>query len=238
LLVAVGCTSTSSAGSDRTTPSTTTFTVPSAQPGEHRFVVHAESIVRDRPLTIGLHPDRTSIEVRVTSGGSFEVCPATDDGRVVREGSWPRASGFHRCRPLTRSELTLPVTDGASHVFFAIRPGAHAGRSPVTATVSYRPADSFTMVLPSTDARVAFRPGSASVAAQAYLAPDFGRDRRLTAKVTQHGATIAAPAACDFPTEIDCLGPATADEPVEVTLDAPSALDHGPRRPALYLGWR
>jgi hypothetical protein len=236
LIAAVGCTSTSSPARDRTARPTS-LSVPAAHLGQHRFVLDADAVTRNRPLTIGLHPDRTSIEVLVASAGAFEVCPATDDGRVVREGSWPSTLGFHTCRPMTSSELRLPATDGSLHVFFAIRP-AHAPSSPVTATISYRPADSFTMVLPSSEVRVGFRPLSGSIAAQAYLAPDFGTDPRLTARATQDGAKIVAPAQCDFPTEIDCIGPATADEPVEVSLHPPAALDHGPRRPALYLGWR
>jgi hypothetical protein len=202
------------------------------------FVVSTADVRHDRPVTIGVHPNQDPVRVTVTAPGAFEICPATIDGRVVRDGSWPSKLGFESCRPLVGRAAVLPATDGQLHVFFALRPRARGVIRSLSLAVTYAARDPFVMVLSRSDVAVRFVPRSATAAAAAYLEPNFEAVRQLRTVVSQGRTVISSGAACDFPSEIDCVGPITVGDVVTIWLRGTSTYRGGRAQPAMYLSWR
>jgi len=199
------------------------------------FIVRARRISPNDWLVVALHPDATPIQIAV-SPRTTEVCPAAIDGVHLDHG-WPSAGGTAACvRPRAGHTITLPVTDGLSHVAFGIRSTSRI--SSVRLTVTYERADTFVMVIPpsDSDATVTFTPRSHTIGARAYTLPDFSAPCGRDIRVRQAGRPrISNDRQCDFTTELEgCTG---VDPGLPVTV-ALARADRHPPLAGIYLGWQ
>jgi hypothetical protein len=174
-------------------------------------------------LTVGLHPTTAPLEVQASASTPLEVCPAGLDGGL-NDSSWPPWFKFSSCEVLSAAgTASLPPTDGATHVAFAIK--AQSASAPLSAlrlTVDYSATDSFVEVIPpqttsNTYMTVTVTPRSATVGASLNpinaLTPAAGYSLDLM----QAGRDLSQVVSCDFPTELtSCFGGVVSGDPVAV----------------------
>jgi hypothetical protein len=210
-------------------PSTTTTTAPATATtfpvfGPRSFTVSGVLLSGGNWLTVGLHPTTTPVQLQASGTVPLEVCPAGLDGGL-NDSSWPPSFKFESCMDLSSSApTTLPPTDGAFHVAFAVKEVSAGSLSPLALSVNYSATDSFVEVIPpSTSSHiymtVSYTPRSATTEASATPinlltpAPGYSLD------VMQSGRALTQAVACDFPTEFtSCLGGVTPGEPVTAQL--------------------
>ena len=182
VLLLLGCAScappTASPDSPSGTPPSSSYVAPtttrarSTEFGPHHFTVTGVRLPAGTWLTIGLHPTTEPIHVHTTSAVPLEVCPAGLDGEMVQNSSWPPSFRFPSCLATDGSGVaTLPITDGSTHVAFAIRPVSTVGEIPMTVRVDYAAADSFVDIIPPvagvpTDISITYTPRSRTTGTQ------------------------------------------------------------------------
>jgi hypothetical protein len=174
-------------------------------------------------LTVGLHPTTAPVEIQASASTPLEVCPAGLDGGL-NDSSWPPWFKFSTCEVLSGAgTFSLPPTDGATHVAFAIKAqSTSAPLSSLRLTVDYSATDSFVEVIPpqttsNTYMTVSVTPLSATVAASinpiGALTPAAGYSLDLM----QAGHNLAQGESCDFPTELtSCFGGDVPGDPVAI----------------------
>jgi hypothetical protein len=237
LVVVFACTSCSQADTESHSPhstrphittttyaknSTTTTTVPAL--GTRTLTISGVLLSGGNWLTVGLHPTTVPVQLRASGTTPLEVCPAGLDGGL-NDSSWPPWFKFSNCENLTPSAVTtLPATDGATHVAFAIEEVSPGSLSPLEVSVTYSATDSFVEVIPPattshTYMTVSYTPRSATTGATATPvnlltpAPGYSLD------VMQAGRALTQMVACDFPSELtSCFGGVTPGQPVAVQL--------------------
>jgi hypothetical protein len=216
-------TTTSAPTTAPTSPTTTTSTAPLF--GARSFTVSGVVLSDGNWLTVGLHPTTAPIHLQASSTVALEVCPAGLDGGL-NDSSWPPVFKFPSCVGLSPSgAATLPSTDGAIHVAFAVKASSTgAPLNPLELTVSYTATDSFVEVIPPatsshTYLTVMYTPQSTTTAAAATPvnlvtpAPGYSLD------LMQAGRALTASVPCDFPTELTaCFGGVTPGVPVQAQL--------------------
>ena len=220
-----------------TTAPPTTTTLPPF--GTRAFTVSGILLSGGDWLTVGLHPTTAPVEVQASASTPLEVCPAGLDGGVD-DSSWPPWFKFPSCEVLSSAgSVSLPPTDGATHVAFAIKAqSASAPLSSLRLTVDYSATDSFVEVIPpqttsNTYMTVSLTPRSATVAASvnpiSALTPAAGYSLDLM----QAGRALSQMVSCDFPTELtSCFGGVVPGDPVAVQV-----VGQGPPV-VLNLGWK
>lgn len=220
-----------------TTAPPTTTTLPPF--GTRAFTVSGILLSGGDWLTVGLHPTTAPVEVQASASTTLEVCPAGLDGGVD-DSSWPPWFKFPSCEVLSAAgTVSLPPTDGATHVAFAIKAqSASAPLSSLRLTVDYSATDSFVEVIPpqttsNTYMTVSLTPRSATVAASvnpiSALTPAAGYSLDLM----QAGRALSQMVSCDFPTELtSCFGGVVPGDPVAVQV-----VGQGPPV-VLNLGWK
>lgn len=204
-----------------TTAPPTTTTLPPF--GTRAFTVSGILLSGGDWLTVGLHPTTAPVEVQASASTPLEICPAGLDGGVD-DSSWPPWFKFPSCEVLSAAgTVSLPPTDGATHVAFAIKAqSASAPLSSLRLTVDYSATDSFVEVIPpqttsNTYMTVSLTPRSATVAASvnpiSALTPAAGYSLDLM----QAGRALSQMVSCDFPTELtSCFGGVVPGDPVAV----------------------
>ena len=142
----------------------------------------------------------------------------------MNDSSWPPWFKFSTCEVLSAAgTVSLPPTDGATHVAFAIKDqSAGAPLSSLKLTVDYSATDSFVEVIPpqttsNTYMTVSVTPRSSTVAASINpvnaLAPAAGYSLDLM----QAGHDLAQRVSCDFSTELtSCFGGVVPDDSVAI----------------------
>jgi hypothetical protein len=219
-----------------TTPTPTTIT---AVPvfGARTMTVSGVSLSDGSWLTVGLHPTTAPVELQATGGTRLEVCPAGLDGGL-NDSSWPPWFKFPSCVTFDPSSVAiLPVTDGITHVAFAIKAISPSVSSAVSLTVTYSATDSFVEVIPptttsQTNMTVSYTPLSATMGATVTPVNLITPAPGYSLHVVQTGRPITQMAPCDFPTEISsCFGGVTPGQQLAVQLVG----DGGPV--VLNLGW-
>jgi hypothetical protein len=220
----------SSLHSTSTTEATTTTAAPAATTtttlppfGARAFTVSGILLSGGDWLTVGLHPTTAPIEVQASASTALEVCPAGLDGGL-NDSSWPPWFKFTECEVLSAARIdSLPPTDGATHVAFAIKAqSASAALSSLKLTVYYSATDSFVEVIPpettsNTYMTVSVTPRSATVAASINPINAFTPAAGYSLDLMQAGRALPQSASCDFPTELTtCFGGIVPGGPVAV----------------------
>lgn len=248
LVAVITCACTTATSHDATTATTitssaSTTTTTSGQPvefGRRQFTVTGVHLASDSWLTIGLHPTTAPIHLRALAAVPLEVCPAGLDGSIQGgSSSWPPWFHFPSCVRLTGSGTAiLPRTDGQTHVAFALRPSAPTGSVRLSVVVDYSATDAFVEVVPptgtvGTDLTVTYTPRSETTGAVANLVGQVRPAPGYTVAVTQASRALTRLSACDFGSEIDCVGGVAPSVPVAVRLTGP-----GSSKVVLYVAWK
>jgi hypothetical protein len=230
--------------STSTTKVTTTTTAPPPTTtlplfGTRAFTVSGILLSSGDWLTVGIHPTTAPVEVQAFASTPLEVCPAGLDGGL-NDSSWPPWFAFSSCEVLSAAgTVSLPPTDGATHVAFAIK--AQSPSAPLSSlrlTVNYSATDSFVEVIPpqttsNTYMTVSVTPGSGTVAASINPVNALTPAAGYSLDLMQAGRALSQVVSCDFPTELtSCFGGVVPDDPVAVQV-----VGQGPPV-VLNLGWK
>ncbi len=191
--------------------------------GSRSFTVSGVLLSGGDWLSVVLHPTTTPVQLQTSSPVPLDVCPAGLDGGL-NDSSWAPSFKFESCISLGPSaNTTLPATDGASHVAFAIKAVSVGPMSPLEVSVNYTAADSFVEVIPPGTSHnymaVSYTPLSATTGATATPANLLTPAPGYSLDVMQSGRALAQTVPCDFPTEFTaCFGGVTPGERVTVQL--------------------
>jgi hypothetical protein len=237
-VVALGCADGSNSSAQNKLAGASSTADPSVhQPQVRTFHVRVSPLPSGDWLTIGIHPDNKAAEVHL-GAASLEVCPASLDGGIGPPlSSWPARVHFDSCQTADSAQnVTLPPTDGAAHVAFAIR-ARRPHPTVVDVSVRYVPSDSFLLVIPpavqTASAEVAFTPRSTTIGAQTFTLPGFASPS-TQATVKQEGHLVVTKTSCSFGSEINCVGPIKPNRPVSVRVRGRS---DARARLAVYVSW-
>jgi hypothetical protein len=123
---------------------------------------------------------------------------------------------------------TLPPTDGATHIAFAIKAVKNTGSTGLSLTMSYAPADGFVEVIPpkgtSTHLSISYTPRSSSTSATVSPAGLVTPAPGYSVNISQMGRRVNHVEPCDFPTEAaECVGPVNPGQPILVHVAGPGS---------------
>jgi hypothetical protein len=155
-------------------------------------------------LTVALHPTDSPIMLRASATMPLDVCPGSSDGTTA--SGWP-APDFPTCRPLPLDVwVALPSTRSSEfHIGVQIR--ARTAGTLQRLLVSYRPLDTFTLVIAPTDSAapviVTFTPRLAAIADGASNLPSQASLATAHLSVEQGGRLMTGMGPCPFPSEFD-----------------------------------
>ena len=174
-------------------------------------------------LTVELHPTTAPVHLSIKPVQVSQICPATLAGQIGTSSSWPARFHFSGCIPLDRAgQVSLPPTDGRTHVAFALR-ATTSQKLSVDLVVSYTAEDSFVGVVapgrPGTETvTVSYFPSTSTTGVLVTSTDGSSTPGADPVTVSQAGRGITTPDSCDFPSEFDCMGPVTPRVAISVRL--------------------
>jgi hypothetical protein len=229
VLALVGCASHANSRSTSSTPPTTT----AHNTFGLRVVGIRAGVDAGMSMVVALHPTVDPVELKFSNPRDIQICPATIEGLVdLSVGRWPSVSGTICRRPALDGRISLPSTDGRTHVAFAL---VTARSQPVSVTIHYVAHDSFfELVPPAGPSQVdfAFVPHSLTVGISTVELPNYAPIANVSSELQQGTRDIMTARSCDFPSEVACVGDVTPGQRTSLRV-----IKRTNNRAGLFISW-